>query len=199
MDIKEIHIDVETTGLYAFKHAITQLSGVIDINGKEAERFDFRCRPHEEAEVDMKALEANGQTADEIAEWENPAVVFDQFTSLLQKYVNPFDKNDKAYFVAYNAKFDEEFVRKFFSLHGKRKKAYYGSFFHQQAICTMILMNFHLKSQRHMLPNFKLGTVSAACGLTPEGVGLHDGMTDVLLSRGLYNIAEKYTIRDHDE
>ena len=101
--MKQIFIDVETTGLYANKHGIIQLAGRVYKNGEHQEDFNFQMQPMESDQIEKRALQVNGITEEEIAEFESGPVVFARFKKLLTNYLDPFDKTDKAHFIAYNA------------------------------------------------------------------------------------------------
>lgn len=44
--------DLETKGTLFWKHGIHQISGAIVINGEIKERFNFKVRPNEKAQLD---------------------------------------------------------------------------------------------------------------------------------------------------
>ena len=64
--IKIIFIDTETGGVNAEKSALIQLSGIIEVDGTEKEKFNFYIKPFVNSEVNEKALEVQGRTLEEI-------------------------------------------------------------------------------------------------------------------------------------
>ena len=63
---KIIFIDTETGGVNPEKASLIQLSGIIRIDKKDVEKFNFYIKPFENSEVNEKALEVQGRTLDEL-------------------------------------------------------------------------------------------------------------------------------------
>lgn len=189
--MKRAYIDLETTGLFPYKHGVTQIAIIIEMDNQIVEQKDIRVRPFPSDEIQPRALEVQGRTEHEIMSYPEPDEAMIELETLLGTFVDKYNKNDKFVFVAYNAKFDEEFLRKFFY---KSNNKYFGSWFWTPTICAMHLAMHHLQSHRAKLPNFKLETICSALGLsTEEGAGMHDALTDIILTRQLYQEICKYT------
>lgn len=190
---KDLFIDVETTGLFDYKHGVTQISLILDIDGQTVERHNWQVKPFRSDEIDMRALEIQGRSLEEIQLSPEPRDVFDQLCDVLAKYVNKYSKTDKFNFLAYNSTFDNGFMRKFFNKNGDK---YFGSWFWNPDICVMRLAMHHLRDQRHLLPDFKLGTVAKALDIhSTSGGGLHDAQTDIDLTHQMYQLIERHTLR----
>lgn len=86
--MKLIIIDTETTGLDYKLDSITEIGGIVKIDGKIKEKFIFKND------------------------------LYNNFIKLLNKYCSKYDKTDKFYFVAYNAHFDMNFIRELFLKNG---------------------------------------------------------------------------------
>lgn len=184
MDTKIAFIDVETGGLDPQRSALLQLSGVIDINGEEVERFNYFIRPFENDEVNPKALQVNKFTLEQIQGFDSPAKVFGNFEAMLSKYVDRFSKYDKLFFIGYNSHaFDTQFVRNFFQKNGSK---FYGSYFWAASPDVMLSWSAELMSVRHTMKNFKLMTVARKAGIVIDETRLHDAMYDIELTRELY-------------
>ena len=54
--MKLLFFDLETTGTNPARHGIHQISGIVEIDGVEQERFDFKVRPNPKAEILDEAL-----------------------------------------------------------------------------------------------------------------------------------------------
>ncbi|MDZ7795548.1 MAG: hypothetical protein U5N56_00180 [Candidatus Marinimicrobia bacterium] len=52
---KFLYFDVETTGLNPAKHDITQLSGLIEIDGEVVDGFNFNLKPYDFTVIDPRA------------------------------------------------------------------------------------------------------------------------------------------------
>jgi len=103
-DIKILYFDLETVTLESPENSCTffQFSGMIEINGKEVERFNFFMNPDHSCEYNPESLEFNGITEDDLDKHESHLKVFPKFLELIQKYVDPFDKNDKMHTIGFN-------------------------------------------------------------------------------------------------
>ena len=183
---KFVFIDTETTGLDPQRHGIIQFAGMIlfEENGfyVNKESFDFRLKTFSVDEVDDKALEVNGTSREEIATFRHPQDIYVEFSKILCKYCNKFDKEDKMFFVGYNARFAYDFMRRWFEKCGDN---YFGSFFFYPPIDVMNLAIVKLMPIRKSLPNFKLQTVTEHFNIVPEG-NLHDAFTDIDITRQLF-------------
>jgi DNA polymerase-3 subunit epsilon len=177
--MKLIFIDVETTGLDHKKNAIIQLAGIIRIDGRIKDRFNYKMQPHKEATIDVnEQLAMRYRTKQETG--------FKKFKKLLEKHVNPYNKKDKFYFVAYNSKFDENFLRAWFL---RNDDKYFGSYFWNPSLDVMqlALRDVMLKGERHELDNMKLGTVCKHYGIRVKEDDLHDAAYDIKITKDLYN------------
>lgn len=194
MPTKICYIDTETTGLFAYKNGIIQIAGAIEIDGVIKKTFNLRCAPFPTDEIEPRALEVNGTSLEEVRLYPDPKKVFEELTNILGSFCDKFSKTDKYFLVGYNIKFDEDFLRKWWTKCGDK---YFGSWFWTPSIDVMTLAAHHLRDQRAELPNFKLGTVAAGLGLTSsEGAGLHDASTDIDYTIQIYKLCEAHTKRD---
>jgi len=184
MVIKHLFFDCETTGLKFWKNSIHQLSGIIEIGGEEKERFEFKIKPHPQAEIDDAALGVSGITRKELENYFEMKEVHRNLCALLSKYVDKFDKNDKFYLVGYNnASFDNPFLRAFFK---QCEDEYFGSWFWSCPIDVMVLAGEYLKLERPAMKDFKLSTVASHLGIKVSDEKLHDACYDVELTREIY-------------
>lgn len=188
MSVKLCYIDTETTGLNAREHGIIQLAAIMEIDGVEVSTFCEKIRPDSSCRADLKALEISGNTIEMIRTYMPEREAYLAFVAWLGQHISKFDKIDKAFFCGYNSPFDVEFVRALFDRNGDN---YFGSWFWSGSIDVMGEALWRLRGERHLLPNFKLGTVAEfvlgdrAQALTAE-TGLHDALTDIRVTRELH-------------
>ena len=182
MQKKLIYIDTETTGLDPKKAVIHQLAGIIEIDGIVKEEFDFRIKPYgDNPEISDKALEISGVSREEISHYEGSLESFYKFKSLLKKYVDPFNRNDKFIVVGYNCHaFDMQFLREFWKAHNDN---YFGSFFHQLPIDVLLLVSY-LNQDRKEIKSFKL--IDMVSHYLGKEFPAHDALEDVKVTRELY-------------
>ncbi len=184
---KNLFVDTETGGLSSWKSALIQLSGIVEIDGEEKERFNFFIRPFPKDEITDSALEVGGFTREQVLtgeSFEDPKVVYNKFTGMLKKYINKFDKTDKFSLIGYNShSFDSPFIRRFLTKCGD---SFYGSYFSHPSIDTMLIAAYKLMKVRNKLPNFKLMTVAKFMGIELDESKLHDAMYDVEITKKLF-------------
>lgn len=184
MPTKILFCDLETTGTYYWKNGIHQISGVIDIDGKVMEKFNFHVRPHENAIIEDEALKASNVTKEQIMEYPLMEEVYPQLVAILAKYVNKFDKTDKFFLSGYNvAAFDCNFLRGFFV---QNEDKYFGSWYWPNTLDVYVLATQRLLNERTELIDFKLKTVCEFMGIQINPERLHDAIYDVVITRKLY-------------
>jgi len=177
---KLIFIDVETTGRVAADASIWSLSYIIDIDGVEKERGTLKMCPTTEFEDRALEIANESHTLEEILGFPKQEDQFIKFKVILNRYINQFDTKDKFLFAGYNSKFDEEFVRDWFT---KNKDTYYGSWFYNGTLDIMALCAYTLQSHRHKLPNFQLGTIAKLFQIDIEA---HQSESDVNATYEIY-------------
>lgn len=151
--MKQIFIDIETTGLNPESDKIIQIAGIIKVNGKIKEKFDFKTN------------------------------IYINFLNLLDKHINKFDKNDKAYFLAYNAKFDNDFIRKLF-LDNNNK--FIGSYFYNPVIDVLQMTSYKFMLKKKFPENFKLITVAKFLQIKVDENKLHNAAYDIFITNEIY-------------
>lgn len=183
--VKEIVIDVETTGLSPYNCAIWQIAGLIKVEGKPIHKFEYHLAPHEGAKIDKKALEVGNVTEEELASFPSHDKGYKALCDLLGQYVDVYDKTDKFTFIGYNALFDMDFLRQ---LWWRNQNKYFGSWFFFPPIDVMILAAKHFIHRRSSMPDMKLGTVAAALGIEVDEEKQHDAEYDVDLTWQAYQL-----------
>ena len=184
MNQKYCFIDTETTGLDRKEHNIFQISAVItDSKLKEIDQINLRFKPHSCARIDPEACERTGLSIEEITEVEKTSLeAYNELIEFLSKHVDRYNKTDKLYFVAYNAPFDNDFMREFFLKHDDQ---YFGSWFWTPPLCvmqyaawTITLGDTPQYNLRSKMPNFKLETLCKIAELDWDDEKSHDANYD---------------------
>ena len=188
--MKQVFIDVETTGVNHWENVVHQIAGVIEIDGHVADEFDLKVRPHESAIITQEALDVCGKTEAELMAYPHRSEAYGRLIELFGKYISKFNKTDKFFFCAYNAHFDNQFVRSFFAQNDDK---YFGSWFWSGSIDVMVLALQYLKPVRNTMPNFQLMTVAEKLGIDIEADKAHDGLYDVLITKKIYDFLMSQT------
>lgn len=179
MNKKIFYFDVETTGIDPVLNDITQLSGMIEINGEIKETFNFRCQPINWANISPEALQVTGVSLEQLKTYPKPSELYAELIHLLSKYCNKFDKSDKFYFAGYNVRFDIDFLNHFFR---KQGDGYFGSWFNWKAIDPLPLFHYLEWRGDIALENYKLQTVCDHFGIAIEA---HDALSDISATRSV--------------
>lgn len=180
--------DLETTGVNYWENGIHQISGMIVIDDEIKEEFNFKVQPHKNDIIKDEALKVGDVTREQIQNYKPFREVYNEFTLMLSKYVDRFNKKDKFHLIGYNnASFDNKFLREFFT---KNNDNYFGSWFWSDSIDVMVLASNKLKNEREKLENFQLKTVAKYLGIAIDETKLHDAAYDILLTYRIYKLVE---------
>lgn len=186
MSIIKIFYDVETTGENPRKHSIHQIAGLVEVDDMVQEKFNIYSRPHPNAILEPAALNVSGVTEEQVLSYPSMTDAKNNFCRILAKYIDKFDKNQKAYLVGFNNRgFDDRFLRMWFTLCDDQ---FFGSWFWSDSRDTLVLASEYLESRRTSMPNFQLHTVAETLGIPVEKSKLHDARYDVELTRQIYRI-----------
>jgi len=182
----KVFYDVETTGVDHKKHSIHQLAGLIEVDEEVVEKFNIKLKPHPKAKIEPEALIVGGVTLEQIQAYPPMEDGYKEFRQIICKYIDPYNKREKAWLVGYNNRsFDDQFLRMLFLLNDDK---YYGSLFWADSLDTLVLASEYLQDRRHHMPNFQLGSVAGELGLAVNTKKLHDALYDVNVTRSVYRI-----------
>lgn len=184
--MKLLFFDLETTGKDAKKHGIHQISGRIVINGEVKEEFDYRVQPAPGTEYDPVALSVCGVNEAQIKAYSHMLTVYPIIIALLYKYKDAEDENDKFFIVGFNVNFDAAHFVQWFKVNNGFK--HFKALFWFNVIDVMVLAGVHLMTRRHLMDNFKQGTVAKYLGIKVDDKKLHDGAYDVHILNLIYDI-----------
>lgn len=159
--MKICFIDTETTGLDPKKNRIWQIAGTIRVDGKNKKKFNIKNKKSEKA-------------------------LFLEFEKIINQNVDRYNTKDKMFLVAYNSKFDEDFIREMFNRSGNK---FYGSYFYNPSICVMKMaaMYFMQRPRRKRPDDFKLGTMCRYFKIPVRKSKLHDASYDADITQKLFN------------
>ncbi|MDR2429515.1 MAG: 3'-5' exonuclease [Puniceicoccales bacterium] len=181
---KIAYIDLETTGLSAYKHGIVQIALIIETDGVVRTRKQWDCSPHQGKEVDPRALEVIGLPPDEVWTRQNPLETHKELVATLGAYVDKYNKTDKFMFCGYNSQnFDMPFLRQWFLSCGDK---FFGSWFYPFSIDVGCLVMAHSDHELSSFPDFKLKTVCTKLGLSSGEDAYHAANFDIEKTRDLY-------------
>lgn len=187
--MKLIYIDTETGGPDPRNCCLLQLSGAIEIDWNVKEKFNIFIRPFpDDKEITKEASDKHGVTKEIITanpdKFIDPKQAFQQFKQLLGKYVDPYNKKDKFFFIGYNCQsYDDPVLRTFFT---KNDDVYYGSWFWYPTIDVIQLYASDWLYHRDKIENFQLMTVAKTAGIKIDESRFHDGLYDVQITRELF-------------
>jgi len=176
--MKQIWIDTETTGIDHHTNFIIELAALYE-DGKTKSVFHVYILPaakpddfniiEELTGITWEYLEQNGITE---------AEAFTQFVAWIGQYIDHYDKKDKAIFAAYNARFDNDFMRDFFK---HNEPNYFGSWFYSASLDIMSTAALCVKLGLIPAPvNFKNATICEYFGITHKA---HSAIEDIKASR----------------
>jgi DNA polymerase-3 subunit epsilon len=178
--MKNIWVDVETTGVNSWKNNIIELA-VLYEDEKTKDVFHMYCNPESFPDDFHKIEEITGITRQFLADnGVSEKVLYEEFKRFLEKHIDPYNKQDKAVFLAYNAKFDNDFLRQLFKKNGDN---YFGSFFHAGCvdILSTVLMCIRLGIIPDSLPDKKNETLCNYLGIDLKNA--HSAISDIKASR----------------
>lgn len=182
----KVFFDTETTGLNYKLHSMHQFAGLVEIDGKVVETFDFRMQPHEKAQIDNSALKVCGITEEELWSYPTMKEAYKAIMALLDKYIDRYDPKQKAKLVGFNnRRFDDDFLRMFFELNGN---TFFGSYFWTDTLDVLVLASQYLEDRRPTMPSFKLKRVALELGIVVQDKSLHGALYDATLTRQIYRI-----------
>ena len=180
--IKIIFIDTETGGVNAEKSALIQLSGIIEVDGTEKEKFNFYIKPFENSEVNEKALEVQGRTLEELGteKYIDESIIYKKFLEILDKYIDKYDKNDKFIVAGYNVKFDIDILKALFE---RNNNKFLFSYFNSSMLDP--LYSGRLLQVAGMLPVLENNKLETWCKYFNIELKAHDSLQDITATKKL--------------
>jgi DNA polymerase-3 subunit epsilon len=175
--VKMLWVDTETTGLDPVKNDIIQLAGIVEIDGVVKEEFNIKCQPFDYETISPQALETNKMNVEQLKMFQAPQIAYKQLVSILDKYVDKYNKADKFTPVGQNVQFDINFLRQFFV---KNNNKFFGSYVDYHSIDLMALSGFFTIIGKIKPENLKLGTIAE---IMKVEFNAHDALEDIKATR----------------
>lgn len=179
---KIIFIDTETGGVNPEKAVLIQLSGIIRIDKKDVEKFNFYIKPFENSEVTEKALEVQGRTLEELKtdKYVEEKEVYKEFINILDKYIDKYDRTDKFIVAGYNVRFDVDILKAFFQRHGN-------NFLFSYLDSSMLdpLYSIRLLQIAEILPILENNKLETWCKYFEIELKAHDSLEDIEATKKL--------------
>lgn len=175
--MKLMFLDVETTSLDPTKGAIWQLTAWITKKKKILSKLSIYMKVPKDAKVDIPIPDVKRAVSQEEG--------FKLFKAFLDAHIDPYNPDDKLTMVAYNEKFDTEYLRNWFVRMGDK---YYGSYMYSPSLCMMQAAAAEAvkKGNRDVMKSFKLKDVAKHHGIKVNEARLHDSDYDVELTYKLF-------------
>jgi DNA polymerase-3 subunit epsilon len=189
--MKILWIDVETTGINPWVNDIHQLAGIIEIDGQIKEEFDIKCQPFNWNDISNEALELGNLTIETLRSHQPPKQAHKQLCGILGKYIDKFDKTDKAYIGAYNGTFDTAFLASFFQKCGDK---YYGSWTNHRLLDPLPIVRMLEYQGICQIEKHDLATVCQHFGIELDQA--HNALSDIRATRALWVLlADRYIVK----
>jgi len=194
--MKIFAFDTETTGVEKGKHEITELAYSIQINGVEKKSDVLYFRPTNFDIISDSALEVTGKTIDELKGYPLRKESFDILMTVIEQFIDKFDKRDKFYFLGYNVQFDIDFLRYMFQwmktdFPAEYGKTYFGSYFfhknNEPRIDPFPVLQLYAIKYNLNLPNWRLKTVCDHFGIRLDNA--HSALADI---KATQELADKF-------
>ena len=179
--MKILWLDTETTGLSPWKQDVIQMAGIVEIDGKVMEKFEFKCQPHFWEDIQQQALDVHGYSEEDLAEFPKPAKVWNQFCRVLDTYVDKYDKTDKFIMAGYNVGFDFDFMKSWWS---KCEQSYFGSYFEYKQFDVYPLVFLFDQKYNWQMPKHKLVNI---CEFLSIEIHAHDALADIEATKKVYD------------
>lgn len=185
--IKILWIDLETTGRDERLNGIHQLSGLIQIDNKIVDTFDFHMNPGD-VQYDPEAEAVTGIGRDTIRTYPAEFSVFPEFMAVLDKHIDRFDKTDKFMLAGYYIDLNWKMLTQWFRLN---KEDYYMSYFQPFKLDVAALCAYATMHKRTTINTLKL---EAMCILFGIDIGdTHNSMSDIVATYKLFHeLSTKY-------
>jgi DNA polymerase III epsilon subunit-like protein len=185
-DTKILFMDVETTGLDAYKHEIIQISGILEINDKVIDAFNYKGRPNKVQNISEDALVKQGKSIKEILEYPAREDMYNNVLTFFNKYVNCYDSSDYFILAGYNTTFDRNFL---YSLFNEFDNKYMNSYIFKYYIDVMEFAKMFWLNGKLNSPDLRLMSVCEAIGMPFKNA--HDAMEDIKATYKAYKYFNK--------
>jgi len=185
-------IDTETGDNVAWNCALLQVAFVLYDTEKKKfiSKFCTNVKPFpSDPEPKQGALDVNRITVEDIETFKDPVTVQKMIIEELGKYIDKYNKKDKALFIAYNSAFDHKVMMEYWKKCMEEtgdKRTRLGSFFHLAQVDLMGLCAQHMKEIWGDMESHSQLAVANELGIEVKEEELHDALADVKLMLKIY-------------
>ena len=185
-EIKELFLDLETTGTNPELDGIVQIAGIIRINGEIQERFSWYMYPDPDMRVNPEAMAVNQLTVEFLQEKGiSQRQGYEKLVSVFESYINKFDKQDKFFLKGWKVYFDLMFLSHWFS---RNRDNYFFSWVHTLPWDVATYFITLLEDNFHLLPHRLTQDIAADfLEIKYDKEKLHDAVEDCELSLKVYD------------
>lgn len=148
-----MYIDCETTGIDKNINSIIEIGCIVVKDGIQVEKFHRNIRPYKGDTLTEIAASKTGLTNEQINNYDDQKLAFNDFIGLLNKYTNNRSWSNKGFFVGYNSTFDADFINEWFKFNNNNYFTYY---FWLPTIDVMQVANMYLIPIRSTMKRFTL-------------------------------------------
>jgi len=180
---KRLWLDVETTGVDSLIHGVVQIAGMIEVDQKIVQTFNFTCRPVKNKHIEPKSLEIIGKTKSEILAYPDPKKVASSLMGILNEADEKYHPGRKFTICGYNTGFDIDFLRIWFSENMQMEFMYIQNWRPVDVLAFARIIVFWGDKKLNKLGNFRLGTL---CALYDIPINAHDALSDITATRSLW-------------
>lgn len=179
---KIFYFDTETTGLDPVTNEIIQIAGIIVINGKVEEEFEYFVAPTDYDNISQGALDIHGYQIDQLKNFPPASEVYSKLINILSNHIDKYNRDDKFTPAGYNANFDIGFLQNFFK---RQNDKFYGSWFNHRTLDPLPVLRFLSFCNQLPVADHKLGTI---CQYFNIELDAHDALSDIRATRKLLEI-----------
>lgn len=181
--MKVFWMDVETGGVDEKKNPILQLAYIIEIDKKRVASGKLHSRGFKGCEIHPRALEVNGLTMEQIADFPVESELYRELQRVLSQFVNKFNKDDKYVIGGYNVAFDVGFLRELWL---RQQDKYFGSWFAFQFIDPASIVRFvQYSGAMNEFARMRLVDLATYFGVVREDA--HDALADIEMTINVVN------------
>lgn len=185
---KLVALDTETTGLSYSKHAMVQLSGYIIEDRKIIDKFDFKIRPFDDAEIDDKALEVNHLTIEELSSYPTMEDMLPKIKDYFYQFVSHEDPFDLLTPMGFNVDFDYGFLRNYFQ-RLDALNSFKNIFARRRLDCMSLAMTYlDFIGKAQMMESFSQINCAKALGIEIDTSKSHEAAFDADICWQMYNL-----------
>lgn len=185
--MKQIFIDTETTGLDPKKHAIWQVGAIFAIDGLLVDQIELTFQPNQYKEKSpgaMKMIQPEIKHLMDKNRLEPNQTAFQAFINWLNVCLTTDPIHEQLWFLAYNSKFDWDFISEWFK---EQNNSSFKNYFYIPHICIQQMAVMHLSYKRCEMRSVSLSPIATKFNLVVESCLHHTALYDAHLAMQIFN------------